>query len=211
LQQRENHGVCGCSDAEGLVVTLTTFPSCSRWKPPQATHKTDPMGGCRRPRPPRRQERPERSAFPGQSAAETSSPESFIAPLPEKKPQARIGCQRASTNSAIPPGVDLFPRNLHGVPKGLTEMQMRFPARTSRQNTGTRFCVSALSALMWPTISSNPRGVYGGQTGIPPGRHDYSRPIGRYASRLVVKIRAMAVTRKLFGCPVHHHGRPLLP
>src|ERR1700692_3447549 len=82
----------GCSAADA-VVTITTLSKLQPVEPPQATHKRT-KGGCRRPRPPRRQ----KDRFSRPIGRNKQSRIALLAPLPEERKPAIGSPTRHCTN-----------------------------------------------------------------------------------------------------------------
>src|ERR1700682_6030946 len=82
LQQRGNHGVLD-DPPKTLSSRFQTLSKLQPVEPPQATHRR-PKGGCRRPRPPRRQ----KDHFFQPIGRNKQSRIVLLAPLPEERKPA---------------------------------------------------------------------------------------------------------------------------
>src|ERR1700730_7051504 len=165
LQQRGNHGVSD-DPPKTLSSRFQTLSKLQPVEPPQATHRRS-KGGCRRPRPPRRQK--DRFSFP--NPAEQQSRIVLLAPLPDERKPA-IGW--LACNALIPPRAINFSDISWAPPKvshkynhrAITACRLRFSSPTFRK-IRVRFFGSA-RASAWPPISSNLR-AFRCPTGISAG------------------------------------------
>src|SRR5712671_2820126 len=123
----------GCSAADA-VVTITTLSKLQPVEPPQATH-TRTRGGCRRPRPPRRQ----KDRFSQPIGRNKQSRIVLLAPLPEER-KPGIGCP--ACKALIPRRALIYSEISWGTRRAVTEMQIALFQPDIPQNTGTilRLC-----------------------------------------------------------------------
>src|SRR3984893_16687530 len=148
LQQRGNHGVSD-DPPKTLSSRFQTLSKLQPVEPPQATHRRS-KGGCRRPRPPRRQK--DRFSFP--NPAEQQSRIVLLAPLPDERKPA-IGW--LACNALIPPRAINFSDISSATPKGshkhnhkaITACRLRFFS-PKFPRTPARFCVSAHASAWRP-------------------------------------------------------------
>src|SRR6478672_9805699 len=117
----------GCSAADA-VVTITTLSKLQPVEPPQATHKRT-KGGCRRPRPPRRQ----KDRFSRPIGRNKQSRIVLLAPLPDERKPA-IGCP--ACKALIPRGALIYSEISWGTRRPSQKCRLRFSSPTSRRTPG---------------------------------------------------------------------------
>ncbi len=146
LQQRGNHGVSD-DPPKTLSSRFQTLSQLQPVEPPQATHKRS-KGGCRRPRPPRRQKDHFSQPIGAEQAVQNRSIGTLAGRAQARYRLASVQCTKSARSG------DLF-RHFMGSPEGhRPNADCAFPARHSpeHRDDSASLCVP----WTWRPISSSP-------------------------------------------------------